>query len=45
MGQKRSQCLWGNCKKPAELNGIYIEKSQMQTGINTQTEENEVNVG
>ena len=31
MGQNRSQCLWQNCKKLGEWNGIYIEKSQIKT--------------
>ena len=44
MGQNRNQRLKKNCQWSTEQNGIYIEKSQMKTNTNTQTEENEVKV-
>ena len=39
MGQNRSQFLRLICKKLIEWNGIYIEKRQPKTNINTQTED------
>ena len=35
MGRNRSQCLWQNCKKSSEWNGINIQKSQTKTSNNT----------
>ena len=41
LGQNRRQ----NCKKLAEWNRVYIQKSEMKTNTKTKTEENEIKVG
>ena len=45
MDRNRNQYLLQKCQKSAEWNEIYIEKNQIKTSTNTQTEENQVKLG
>ena len=45
IGRKKSHCLWQNCKKSIEWNGIYKKKKKEKKKENKQKHTNRTKLG